>query len=60
MPYPHAEAKALYIYGLLHMAQCEHQQAPSRFEAVLAICGRPGERLNADHTEQALAQHMTA
>jgi tetratricopeptide (TPR) repeat protein/transcriptional regulator with XRE-family HTH domain len=60
MPYPHAEAKALYVYGQLHMAKGEPEQARKRFEAALAICSRLGERLYAEHIEQALAQLATA
>jgi tetratricopeptide (TPR) repeat protein/transcriptional regulator with XRE-family HTH domain len=56
MPYPHAEAKALYVYGLLHVAKGERRQACERFEAALTICRHLGERLYAEHVEQALAQ----
>jgi uncharacterized protein HemY len=55
MPYPYAEAKALYVYGQLHVARGEPAQARARFEAALAICARLGERLYAEHIERALA-----
>jgi tetratricopeptide (TPR) repeat protein len=55
MPYRYAEAKALYVYGQLHVARGEPAQARARFEAALAICARLGERLYAEHIERALA-----
>jgi tetratricopeptide (TPR) repeat protein len=54
MPYPYAEAKALYVYGLLHSTSSEPAQARVRFEAALAICRRLGERLYAERIERAL------
>jgi tetratricopeptide (TPR) repeat protein len=54
MSYPYAEAKALYVYGQLHLAQDEPAQARERFEQALAICGRLGERFYAEHIERAL------
>jgi len=56
MPYPYAEAKALYVYGLLHQAKGEPTQARERLEAALAILNRLGERLYAEQVEQALAE----
>jgi tetratricopeptide (TPR) repeat protein len=56
MPYPYAEAKALYVYGQLHAARDEPERARARLEEALAICGRLGERLYAGHVEAALAQ----
>src|SRR5262249_10126169 len=55
MPYPWAEAKALYVCGLLHQAKGEQEVARKRLEAALAICARLGERLYAEQMEQALA-----
>ncbi len=54
MPYPYAEAKALYVYGQVHATKAEPQQACGRFEEALAICSRLGERLYAEHIERAL------
>jgi tetratricopeptide (TPR) repeat protein len=58
MPYPYAEAKALYVYGQLHAAQAQPQRARARFDEALSICGRLGERLYAGHIEAALARLM--
>jgi tetratricopeptide (TPR) repeat protein len=55
MPYPYAEAKALFVYGQLHTAQGEPDRARERYTAALAICARLGERLYAEHIERALA-----
>jgi tetratricopeptide (TPR) repeat protein len=54
MPYPWAEAKALYIVGLLHRAKGELEQARKRLEGALAICAQLGERLYAARIEEAL------
>jgi tetratricopeptide (TPR) repeat protein len=56
MPYPYAEAKALYVYGQLHTATGEPEQAHEHYEAALAICDRLGEDLYRPHIEHALAQ----
>ena len=55
MPYPYAEAKALYVYGQLHTAKGEPQQAREKYEQALTICDRLGERLYRNYIEQALA-----
>ncbi len=55
MPYPYAEAKTLYEYGLLHLQQGQSSQARERFEAALAICDHLGEWLYAQQLEAALA-----
>jgi tetratricopeptide (TPR) repeat protein/transcriptional regulator with XRE-family HTH domain len=55
MPYPYAEAKALYVYGLLHQAKGELQLAHERLEAAREILHHLGERLYAEQVEQALA-----
>ncbi len=56
MPYPWAEAKALYVSGLLHRAKGELELAREQMEAALAICARLGERLYAERIEAALAK----
>ncbi len=56
MPYPYAEAKALYVFGQIHAAKGERRRARERYEAALAICARLGERLYAEHIERAIAQ----
>jgi tetratricopeptide (TPR) repeat protein len=55
MPYPYAEAKALYVHGQLHAARADPEGARERFEQALAILNRLGERLYAEHVERALA-----
>ena len=55
MPAPYAEAKALYVYGRLHQAQGEPEQAREHWEAALVILNRLGERLYAEQIEQTLA-----
>jgi tetratricopeptide (TPR) repeat protein len=55
MPCPHHEAAVLYIYGQLHVAMAEPQQARHDFEMALAICERLGEGLYRPHIERALA-----
>lgn len=54
MPYPYAEARALYVYGLLHQQKGEPEQARERLRASLTILNRLGERLYAEHVERAL------
>ena len=54
MPYPYAEAKALYEYGHLRLQQGEARLARQRFEEALAICARLGERLYVRQIEAAL------
>jgi hypothetical protein len=55
MPYPYAEAKALYVYGQLHVAKGEPRQVCEKYRAALAICERLGEGLYRPHMEHALA-----
>jgi tetratricopeptide (TPR) repeat protein len=55
MSFPYGEAKALYVYGLLHQAKGEPEQAHERLEAALLILSRLGERLYAEQVERALA-----
>jgi tetratricopeptide (TPR) repeat protein len=54
MPYPYAEAKALYVYGQVYAAQGKIERAREQYQAALAICARLGERLYASHIERAL------
>ncbi|MGO8950026.1 MAG: ATP-binding protein [Ktedonobacterales bacterium] len=56
MPYPYAEAKALYVYGDLHAARGNLERAREQYAAALAILDRLGERLYAEQVEQALAR----
>jgi transcriptional regulator with XRE-family HTH domain/tetratricopeptide (TPR) repeat protein len=56
MPYPHAEAKALFVYGQLHAATGEPERARESYEAALAICTRLGEGLYRPYIERALAE----
>jgi len=56
MPYPYAEAKALSVYGQLHMGRDEPERARAKYEAALAICQRLGEGLYRPHIEQALGE----
>jgi tetratricopeptide (TPR) repeat protein len=51
---PYAEAKALYIYGLLHQAKGEPERARERYEAALSICAQLGEGLYCPKIERAL------
>ena len=45
MPYPYAEAKALYVSGHMWAKQGKSAQARARFQEALAICHQLGERL---------------
>jgi tetratricopeptide (TPR) repeat protein len=54
MPYPYAEAKALYVYGQLHAARGEPEQARETYQAAPAICERLGEGLYRPHIERTL------
>jgi predicted ATPase len=56
MPYPYAEAKALYIYGQLHAARGDPEQARENYQLAMVICERLGEGLYRPHIEQALDQ----
>jgi tetratricopeptide (TPR) repeat protein len=55
MPYPYAEVKVLYVYGLLHQQRGEPELARECWQTALTICQRLGERLYAQHIEQVLA-----
>jgi tetratricopeptide (TPR) repeat protein len=52
----YAEAKALAVYGQLHVAEGKPERAREQYEAALAICGRLGERLYAGEIERALSE----
>ena len=56
MPYPYAEAKAYYVYGLLQQTKGEREAAREHFTAALTILNRLGERLYAGQVERALVQ----
>ncbi len=51
---PYAEAKTLYGYGLLSLKQRALAPGRERLEEALAILNRLGERLYAQHVEEAL------
>jgi tetratricopeptide (TPR) repeat protein/transcriptional regulator with XRE-family HTH domain len=57
MPYPYAEAKALFVYGMLYRESGELERARERFAEALSICTRLGERLYAARAERAL-EHL--
>jgi tetratricopeptide (TPR) repeat protein len=54
MPYPYAEAKALYVYGQLHAAMGEPGRAREKYEQALSICDRLGEGLYRTYIERDL------
>jgi transcriptional regulator with XRE-family HTH domain/tetratricopeptide (TPR) repeat protein len=56
VPYPYAEAKALWVYGRLEKARGEPLGAQRWFEEAQAICARLGERLYAERIEHDLTQ----
>jgi len=56
MPYPHGEAKTLYVYGQLHAATGEPNLASEKYRAALAICARLGEGLYRPRIERALGE----
>ena len=60
MPYPYAEAKALWVYGQLEMARGDPAAARKRFTQALAICDRLGEGLYRAHIERDLASLKTS
>jgi hypothetical protein len=53
---PYAEAKTLYVYGLLDTKRNEPQRARERLEGALIILTRLGERLYAEQVQHALAE----
>lgn len=56
MPYPYAEAKAQYVFGLLEVARAAPVRARKHFGQALATLGRLGERLYAAHVARALEE----
>jgi tetratricopeptide (TPR) repeat protein/transcriptional regulator with XRE-family HTH domain len=56
MATPYAEAKTLYVAGLVSRNRREFEPARQRFEAALTILKRLGERLYAQSIEQLLGQ----
>ena len=54
MPYPYAEARILYEYGMLHLRESEPEKARKRLSAALGIFGRLRAKKDAGRTEQAL------
>jgi len=56
MPYPYAEARALYEWGLLRLQKGDPQQGQERLEEALAIFQRLGARPHIERAEQALAK----
>jgi predicted ATPase/transcriptional regulator with XRE-family HTH domain len=55
MPYPYAEAKALYVSGQLSQTTCAPRQARRQFERALATLNRLGEGLYAPLLKEAMA-----
>ncbi|HEX6800339.1 MAG TPA: AAA family ATPase [Ktedonobacterales bacterium] len=55
MPYPYAEAKALYVYGELEVTRGDSAAARERYEQAQAICQRLGEVPYRQRIEQSLA-----
>jgi tetratricopeptide (TPR) repeat protein len=60
MPYPYAEAWALYEWGMLHAARGDREQAQHRLHEALEIFRRLGARKDAERTEEALARLAAA
>ncbi len=56
MPYPYAEAKTLWIYGQLEVAQGDPGAAHKQLKQALAICDLLGERLYRKYIERDLRQ----
>jgi tetratricopeptide (TPR) repeat protein len=54
IPYPYAEAKALWVYGQLEAARGHPVAATDQFAAALAICDRLGEGLYRTYIERDL------
>jgi tetratricopeptide (TPR) repeat protein len=52
MPFPYAEAKALWVYGQLEVAGGDPVAAHNHFEQALSICDRLGEGLYRPRIEQ--------
>lgn len=56
MPYPYAELKALYVYGLPERARGDSKAMRERPTGALAICDRLVERLYRPHVERLLVE----
>ncbi|HEU5439997.1 MAG TPA: tetratricopeptide repeat protein [Ktedonobacterales bacterium] len=56
MPFPYAEAKVLYFYGMLLQRKGKPAEAIQRFADALDILHRLGERLYAAEVERALSE----
>ncbi|WIG59112.1 MAG: hypothetical protein OJF49_001859 [Ktedonobacterales bacterium] len=56
MPYPYAEAKLLYTYGLLAVQQGMADAARERFDAARTLLGRLGERLYMEQVARAAGE----
>jgi transcriptional regulator with XRE-family HTH domain/tetratricopeptide (TPR) repeat protein len=56
MPYPYAEAKALWVYGRLEATCSNPSAARKRFTQARSICDQLGEGLYRTHIERDLAQ----
>lgn len=54
MPFPHAEARLLQVYGAMHAQKGELASAQHRLEAALVIFRQLGARKDAERVEQAL------
>ena len=54
MPYPYAEAKLSYEYGMLHLREKEPARARERLRAALEIFRRLGAKQDAEQTRQTL------
>src|SRR5262249_25949988 len=51
---PYAEARALYVYGVMHQQKGEPERARGRLAAALSMLNRLGERFYAVHVKRAL------
>jgi len=60
MPYPYAEGRLLYVYGLLHIERDEPGPARERLEAALALFRRLGARQDIKRVERDLAEADSA
>jgi tetratricopeptide (TPR) repeat protein len=54
MPYPYAEAKALFVYGQLDAAKGDLERARERYQQAFLICERLGEGLYRKYIERDL------
>jgi hypothetical protein len=54
IPYPHAELKALCVYGLLHEEMGECAKARKSYEQAIMLCRELGEEQHRPHIERSL------